>query len=486
MDEKERQYREYLKLRQQNNEGGSGSGVHHQTDDKFGEYFAGNTNRSKPQKKSIENTPYGGSDFRKRQLEKKERDREMREYLAARDADRQRHGGKAEARDATKAAKAKTGKRHGKAMAKNDAYETTEKSTAKAMRKLNKKNRKGGKLKRRVSVLMVCVIGVGAVVVAGIVMALGILGSVQNIPIDENNIGIDTAVASQLEGYKNIAILGIDARADEDDSNARSDAIIVASINEESDEIKLFSVYRDTFLDIGDEGYDKITHAYYFGGAQQTLHALNKNLDLNIDDVVVINWKTVADTIDSVGGIEIDVQESEIEEMNKYIPNTAKNTDGPSDLIEAPGKQTLNGVQAVTYSRIRKDAATGDYRRNERMKIVFAETFKEVKEAGFLKMFSVAKNVAPEVRTDMSSADILGLMIKFKSYEMKDDTTGFPYEVGSWTGQGAAGVAWFGPPKDLAANVSKLHKQFFDQDSYVPTDTVQSISDEISYRTGIY
>ncbi len=380
----------------------------------------------------------------------------------------------------------KAGKRRGKSIAKNNAYETTEKSTAKAMRKLDRKKRGAGRLKLKVSALMFCVIGIGGLLVVGIVMALGILGSVQNIPIDENNIGINQTVASELEGYKNIAILGIDARADEDDSNARSDAIIVASINEESNEIKLFSVYRDTFLNIGDEGYDKITHAYYFGGAEQSLHALNENLDLNIDDVVVINWKTVADTIDSVGGIEIDVQDSEIEEMNKYIPNTAKNTDGPSDLIESSGKQTLNGVQAVTYSRIRKDAITGDYRRNERMKIVFSETFKEVKDAGFLKMFSVAKDVAPEVRTDMSSADILGLMIKFKSYEMKDDTTGFPYDVGSWTGQGAAGVAWFGPPKDLAKNVTKLHEQFFDQSAYIPTDTVQSISDEISYRTGIY
>ena len=97
----------------------------------------------------------------------------------------------------------------------------------------------------------------------------------------------------KTEKIRNIAILGTDARKGDDDSNARTDAIIVASINEETDEVKLFSVFRDTLLDVGDEGLDKITHAYVYGGAERSLYTLNKNLDLNIDEVVVINWKTV-------------------------------------------------------------------------------------------------------------------------------------------------------------------------------------------------
>ena len=172
--------------------------------------------------------------------------------------------------------------------------------------------------------------------------------------------------------------------------------------------------------------------------------------------------------------------------MNKYIPETARNVDGPDTPVESAGKQTLNGVQAVTYSRIRKDAVTGDYRRNERMKIVFKETFKELKSSGFLTMFKVMRKAMPEVKTNISSADILGMMIKFKSYDMTDSTTGWPYDVGSWTVNAGAGYAWYGPPVNLANNVSKLHEQFFDQPAYQPTDTVQQISNEISYRTGIY
>jgi anionic cell wall polymer biosynthesis LytR-Cps2A-Psr (LCP) family protein len=207
---------------------------------------------------------------------------------------------------------------------------------------------------------------------------------------------------------------------------------------------------------------------------------------LNIDEVVVINWKTVADIIDSVGGIEIDVQESELDELNHYIHETAVNVDGPTDKVKEPGKQTLNGVQAVTYARIRKDAVTGDYRRNERMKIVFSQTFKAVKQAGPMKMLSVARNAMPEVKTNLSSMDIVKLMAKVKSFDMTDSTTGFPYDVGSWTGYGGAGYAWYGPPINLANNVSKLHEQFFKQGGYTPTDTVQEISNRIAETTGLY
>ena len=331
------------------------------------------------------------------------------------------------------------------------------------------------------ALVLAIVIGIG-----GGAVVLAIVGSAEHIPIDKNDLGIDSGAAASIDGYRNILVLGTDARKGDDESNVRSDAIIVASINEETDEVKMFSVFRDTLLDVGDGNLDKITHAYAYGGPQQSMKALNRNLDLNIDEVVVINWKTVADTIDAVGGIEIDVQESELEELNHYIPNTAKNVDGPSDTVDSAGKQTLNGVQAVTYARIRKDAATGDYRRNERMKIVFSETFKAIKKSGPLTMLSVAKSAMPEVRTNMGTGDIVKLMLKFKSFDMTDSTTGFPYDVASWTGYGGAGYAWYGPPVNLSNNVSKLHAQFFNQEGYDPSETVDEISNSISNLTGIY
>ena len=472
MDERERQYREYLALRKQNHDGEAGQDLYNQkSDEKYGKYFAENINRERPERRSVTGTPYGSSELRKKQKEKERRDAEMREYLSAREADRQ-----------------KRGVRSGTGTARSSKLQSSKPNGSKPHGSKPKKVKKGKSKGLRIAViaLIVILVGSGATLLGGTVMALNALGSMQKISLDENALGIDPGVAQDLDGYRNIAILGTDARADQDDSQCRSDAIIIASINEETNEVKMFSVYRDTMLDLGDEGLDKITHAYFYGGAQQSLYALNKNLDLNIDEVCVINWKTVADIIDSVDGIEIDVQESELDELNKYIHETAKNVDGPDTKVESAGKQTLNGVQAVTYARIRKDALTGDYRRNERMKIVFKQTFKKVRSSGPLKMFGVAKSALPEIKTNLTAKDILGMMIKFKSYDMTDSTTGFPYDVGSWTGYGGAGYAWYGPPVNLANNVSKLHKQFFGQNDYTPTETVQQISNDISYKTGIY
>ena len=322
MDERERQYREYLALREHNRQSETEeSDGFSRNDAKYGRYFANNSKERR--KLSITDTPYGSSELRRKQQEKQRRDREMQEYLAARE-----RGGSAGGR------LGRSG-RSGRSIARNKAYEKTSRKTGgKIPGKMKGRNRR---LKGIVAVLTLLVGGTVVAGIAALVMALGALGSMEHLDIDKDAIGINPSVASQLEGYTNIAVLGIDARADEDDSNARSDAIVVASINNETDEVKMFSVFRDTMLDVGDQGLDKITHAYFYGGAQQSLYALNSNMDLNIDKAVVINWKTVADIIDSVGGIEIDLQESEIDEMNKYIPETARNVDGPDTPVESAG-----------------------------------------------------------------------------------------------------------------------------------------------------
>jgi len=502
MDDRERQYREYLALRQheqqeeisreyEKEQGRRREGsLRDSGDDKYGQFMPGErshvsnegpyvpdereqTRRISNKAKRVsaaENPSYSADGIRSRRereaRDRELRDRQMQDYIAAREADRNERG-----------------VRSGIIHADYDEHGRG-----------RKKHRPGkgpnGHRKRRIPApllaILIILVLLAATALGGFGVVMATVSSAQHVNLDKGNLGIDSTAAAAIDGYRNIAILGTDARADDDDAQVRSDAIIVASINEETNEVKLFSVFRDTLLDVGEQGLDKITHAYFYGGAQQSLYTLNKNLDLNIDEVVVINWKTVADVIDSVGGIEIDVQESELDELNKYIHETGVNVDGPTDKVKEPGKQTLNGVQAVTYARIRKDAVTGDYRRNERMKIVFSQTFKAVKQAGPLKMLSVARNAMPEVKTNLSSMDIVKLMAKVKSFDMTDSTTGFPYDVGSWTGYGGAGYAWYGPPINLTNNVSKLHEQFFDQKEYTPSETVQEISDNISALTGLY
>ncbi|MFQ7103503.1 MAG: LCP family protein, partial [Anaerovoracaceae bacterium] len=322
---------------------------------------------------------------------------------------------------------------------------------------------------------------VGGVIAAGLSVVKNTLDNVGRVELDPDMIGINPQVDSELRNYRNIALIGIDARDMSNDEGVRSDAIIVASLNKETGEIKMFSVYRDTMLDLGDDvGLDKVTHSYYYGGPTKVLYALNKNLDLNVKEVVIVNWKSVADTVDALGGLDIEIQESEIDEMNKYIEDTYNSIGGSNEKIESAGMQTLNGNQAVTYARIRKDAATGDFRRNERMKIVVQAAFEKAKTMKLSTLRKITNDILPDIKTNMSSADMMGMMMDITSYKMTD-SVGWPYEHSDWS-EGA----YYNIPVTLSENVSRLHEEFFAQDGYEPTQDVQSISENISWRTGYY
>jgi len=440
---REQAYQEYLKLR----ESSSSRGNYVKDDTLYGAYFPkGHDNDLRP---SSHGTPYGNSEMRRNQ-EKSTRD----QYL--------------EERARTK----------GEQIAKPGRVNKADKD--KPIKK-RKKKKSGRGLKAATAVVLILVLVITGTVFAGIAIAKNTLDNVGRIKIDPDAIGINPEVDEELSNYRNIALLGIDSRDMDSDSGVRSDAIIIASINEETGEIKLFSVYRDTMLHLGDDvGLDKVTHAYYYGGAEKVLYTLNKNLDLNIKEVAVVNWKAVADTVDALGGIEIEILDSEISEMNKYIHDTQNNIGGSDEEIEKAGKQTLNGVQAVTYARIRKDALTGDYRRNERMKIVVKATFEKAMQMDVSALKTISNDILPQIKTNMSSRDMLGLVMNIASYEMTD-SVGWPYVTRGWTG-----AAWYGPPVTLNSNVTQLHEEFFAQPEYVPTDDVQSISGNISATTGYY
>ena len=341
---------------------------------------------------------------------------------------------------------------------------------------------------RRAAIIAAAVLAALIALFAGaFIVAASTLSSIGSLDIDKHNIGISDQAKSTLKDYENIAVLGVDSRDMEDDTDSRSDAMVIVSINKKTDEVKMFSVFRDTLLDLGDDhGLDKITHAYAYGGAELTLYTLNHNIDLNIKKAVVINWKTVAEIIDTIGGIEIDVQESEIDEINKYVGGTAKRTGSEKIKVEHAGKQTLNGAQAVTYARIRKDAVTGDYRRNERMKVVMATTFKKLKESDLMTIKEVCDNALPQAKTNLSTTEMMKLGLKFKKLNMTSSTTGWPYDVEGWIGTAGGGAAWYGPPVTLESNVKKLYKKFFGISGYEPTMEVKSISEEISALTGLY
>ena len=178
-----------------------------------------------------------------------------------------------------------------------------------------KKSKKGGAGRLIKTIIIVILLIILAV--AGYLFFM--LGNLSHVDLDEDNLA-----AGDIEGYKNIVVLGVDTRDMSNYQGSRTDSIIIVSINKKSGEIKLISVYRDSLLDIEDDGLDKVTHAFAYGGPERTINTLNRNLDLDITDFAALNFRTVQKMVDDVGGIDIEIEEDEIDQMNKYLPETAK------------------------------------------------------------------------------------------------------------------------------------------------------------------
>jgi LCP family protein required for cell wall assembly len=296
------------------------------------------------------------------------------------------------------------------------------------------------------------------------------------------NWGISTTAAESLSGYRNIAILGSDARKGEGYDGSRTDAIIVLSIHKIDGRIRLISVMRDSYLKLalpsGTLTLDKITHAHAYGGGVDTCAALNRSLDLNIQEYVIFDWKAVADTVDALGGVTVNVRHSELRDLNHYGHETAVNVGGHYTKILHSGRQRLDGVQAATYCRIRKTSG-GDTGRARRYKTIVAAVIKEamVSPIGLQKM---SKNVLPEIRTNMSRMGMMTAILRAPGYDM-EKSAAWPK---SYYG-GIIGGVWYAVPTTLSGNVAWLHAKAFGQTNYTPSAECQAISSEIIARTGV-
>lgn len=353
-----------------------------------------------------------------------------------------------------------------------------EKRIKRREKELQKRKRKRRR-KRRVAVLVIelvilCVLGV---------VAFGMfkLDKLNHTVFNEDSI-LNNGV--NQEGFKNIALFGTDNRAGET-SGVRSDCIIVASINTNTKEVKMLSVYRDTMLQQADGTYDKANSAYATGGAEAAINMLNKNLDLDITDYVTVNFLALADAVDLLGGIELDLTEEEVVHMNNYCVETSEITGKDYERIEpeVAGTYQLNGVQAVSYARIRYTAG-GDFERTSRQRLVIEKLVEKAKSADLGTINKVIDAVFPEISTSFSSTEIIGLAADVFNYELGENS-GFPFTPEtpeSIPGYSGSYVVAAG----LADNVRQAHEFLFGDEDYEPTEVVRGISDELSEMTGIY
>lgn len=299
----------------------------------------------------------------------------------------------------------------------------------------------------------------------------------------QEDFAISEKAAEELKGYRNIAILGTDGRADESYDTSRTDAIIILSFKKSNGDMRMISVMRDSYLKFeyfdGELILDKVTHANVFGGAVNTCAALNRSLDLNIDEYVMFNWKAVSDAVDALGGITINVKESEIHDLNKWGPETADNVGGTYTEITKAGKQTLDGVQATTYCRIRKSSG-GDSSRTGRYKKVVTATMKKALTQPW-KLQELSDNVFPNIRTNMTQGDILSLLPLAVRMDMQSSIS-WPKEY--YAGLLSDGISYV-VPITLESEVQRLHKKAFEQKNYELSEEAAAINEEIIYGTGI-
>ncbi len=342
---------------------------------------------------------------------------------------------------------------------------------------------KAKKKKRRIILFVVEIF----VLLIMLVVLYGVLKTekIGKISINEDDIVINDQVVQNttMKGYRNIALFGVDARNGALGKGTRTDTIIIASVNEDTRDVKLVSVYRDTYLNLSNDSYNKCNSAYAKGGPEQAINMLNMNLDMNITDYVTVGFAGLVDTINELGGVEIDVDSSELDHLNNYQICIAEDLGTTYTPVKSTGLQTLDGMQATAYCRIRYTKGN-DFKRAERQREVLMAVTEKAKKASPSTLNSIANKVFPQVSTSLGLEEIISLLGGVTDYSIVDNT-GFPFESNRTTGNiGKKGSCVI--PMSLAENVELLHKFLFDAPDYVASDSVKEYSKKIESDTSSY
>lgn len=346
-----------------------------------------------------------------------------------------------------------------------------------------------GRRKRRIWLIVLEVVLVLALLLGAVgwYVYQRTFGSMQKIAFDENevqNLDLSEEQLADMEGYFNIMCFGVDSRMENGVQNVgkgtNADVNMVISANLETGEIRIVSVFRDTYLNINNKNsYNKINAAYAQGGPEQAVKALNKNLGLNVTQYATFNWASVAKAINILGGVDVDLSDAEFSWINAYITETVEETGIGSVQLTHSGHVHLDGIQAVAYARIRYSDT--DYARTERQRIVVEKAFEKAKQADWQTLQSLLFEIVPELATNVSVDDLVPLAKSISKFYISD-TMGFPSARGEKR-MGDLGDCVI--PQTLSYNVKLLHEFLFDEQDYQVPDSIQEISSHIASVTGL-
>ena len=286
---------------------------------------------------------------------------------------------------------------------------------------------------------------------------------------DDGDLGISKETIKNIETKDsdeeivNVAFFGLDRRDPKEP--CRSDSIMILSVDKKHKKIKMNSIMRDTYVKIKDHGETKLNHAYAYGGPELAIRTLNENFEMNIREFVAVDFYKLENIIDALGGVDIDVRADEVKLINSYMKEVANIEHKKVTDVSGTGKQTLNGMQAVAYSRIRYTAG-GEFERTERQRTVLTALFNKVKSGGVAGFSANVTKLLPYVETSMDSMDI----VKLGTSAFTSGTTNFEQERfpldGYCKGQMIDGV-WY-LITDLKATIEQLHKYIYEDIKPVP------------------
>lgn len=360
---------------------------------------------------------------------------------------------------------------------------------AKAVKNGKRVSSRKRKAKQRRRIILFAAELIALVVLVGVIVAVSTIGKMEKVHINPEDIVFNEKVEenTQMKGYRNIALFAVDSRKGKLGKGQRTDTIMIASINQDTGDVKLCSIYRDTYLNLGNDKYNKANAAYAQGGPEQALNMLNWNFDMNITEYITVGFDALIEVIDALGGVQIDVAENEIHDLNNYQRSMfVEDENDPLNenivKVTEPGLQTLNGLQATAYCRIRY--VGDDYGRTERQRKVLMACMDKAKQASPATLVEILNSAIDDVSTNLDLGEMASILQDVNSYQIVAQD-GLPFESNRSTGNiGSKGDCVI--PLDLTDNVTILHEFLFDVEDYTPSEQVQEYSEKIKSDTAAY
>ncbi len=286
------------------------------------------------------------------------------------------------------------------------------------------------------------------------------------------------AFVFQQSGYYTVAVFGLDSRSGNVGKEALSDVNILVRVDRGTGEIKLVSLYSDTYSKISSENYHKLNEAYFRGGPEQAVWAVEHNTDVKVDDYAAFNWKAVVDAINILGGVDLEISDSEFKYINAFITETVNSTGVGSYQLEHAGMNHLDGIQAVAYARLR--LMDTDYQRTERQRKVIGLALDKAKSADYQTLYTLASAVLPQISTSVTIDDLIPFAKNIRKFEIAE-TAGFPFDKkGADVGKLDCVI-----PVTLESNAIKLHAFLYPDKEYAPSAELRAISEKIISDTGL-